>query len=259
MANATDIVKKGSVRWTDEFIERSFKTLAAETRLYPMAMIGVGEAGYLAKFDDTSPLLLFGVVTDNNGGGGWLLPAGTQGDGTLNLRCQQPKRIELAISGVAVTDIGKTVYALYDQTGTLDYSATTYANVAGHVVDVVASGIALVELAYDGIAANARLGAAKRLAATGAQTISKFDAGKIMFCGNTAALTLTLPPVADVPAGRWVKFVKDHASDTNAITLDGDGSENINGSTTVATMDAAYDTMTLVSNGTRWVIDDDVA
>lgn len=259
MANATDIVKKGVVRRTDEFIERSFKTLSAETRIYPNAMIGLNEAGYLAKMDDTAALLMFGVSADNDGGSGRLLPAGTQGDGTLQLRCQQPQRIELAIASIAVTDIGKTVYALFDQTGTLDYSATTYANVVGHVVDVAASGIALVEVAYDGIAANRRLGAAKRLAATGAQTISKFDAGKTMFCANTAALTLTLPAVADVPAGSDLTFIKDHASDANAITLDGASAETINGSATNNTIDAAYDTMHLVSNGTLWVIEDDVA
>lgn len=257
MANATEIVKKGVVRRTDEFIERGVETLAAETRFWPNAMIGVDETGYYCKADDTQAWCFAGVVTQDNGAP--LLPASTAGDGTALLRVQQPQRFELAIASVAVTDIGKTVYATFDQTGTLDYSATTYANVIGWVVDVAASGIALVEPVYDFYAGNVRLGAAKRLAATGAQTISKFDAGKVLFIANTAALTLTLPPIADVPAGRWIKFIKDHASDTNIVTLDGNASEEINAATTSVLIDAVYDTMTLISNGTRWIIDDDTA
>jgi len=257
VANATAIVAKGAMRRTDEFMQRSVKTLSAETTYYKGAMIGVTEAGYLSKFDDTAAMLFVGIVRGDCGNPA--IPAGTQGTDPLLLDYQRPQCIELAISSVAVTDIGKTVYALDDQTGTLNYAATTYANVVGQVVDVVSSGIALVELAYDGIAGNKRLGAAKRLAATGAQTISKFDAGKVMFCGNTAALSLTLPAVADVPAGRDLTFVKDHASDTNILTLDGADSEEINGATTYTGMDAAYDTVHLISNGSRWVIEDDVA
>ena len=253
MPNATDIVKKGLVRVTDTFRKRSSETLASATRYYTNALVGIDSTGYYCKGDDTQSWILAGVVRGNEGNP--LLPAGTAGDGTIDLDVERVHTIQLAISGVAVTDIGKTVYALFDQTGTLDFSATTYANVVGHVVDYVSSGVALVELAYDGIAANDRLGAAKRLAATGTQTLSKYDAGKKIFCANTATLTINLPPVADVPAGRTLSIFKDHASDTNAITLDADGSENIDGAATLATLDAPWDVATLVSNGARWIVE----
>lgn len=253
MANATDIVKKGVVRVTDRYRKRSAETLAAATRFYTHAFVGIDSTGYYCKGDDTQSWILAGVVRGNEGNP--LLPAGTAGDGTIDLDIEMPEEIELDISGVAVTDIGKTVYALFDQTGTLDFSATTYANVIGEVTDYVASGIARVRLAYDGIAANARLGAAKRVAATGATTLSKFDAGKKIFCANSAAKTITLPPVADVPAGRTISIFKDHASDANILTLAGDGSENIDGANTLTTLDAAWDVATLVSNGARWIVE----
>lgn len=251
MANATDRVAKKIVRAQDRFRKRSTETLASATRFYVGALIGIDSTGYYCKGDDTQSWIMAGVVRGDQGNP--LLPAGTAGDGTIDLDVEMPDEIELAISGVAVTDIGKTVYALYDNQGTLDFSATTYANVVGEVTDYVASGVARVRLAYDGIGANTRLQAAKRLAATGAQTLSKFDIGKTIWCANTAALTITLPPIADVPAGRGLRIIKDHASDTNAITLDGNASETIEGNATVNSQDAPYDAVTIVSNGTLWV------
>lgn len=144
MANATDIVKKGVVRWTDEFIERGVETLAAETTFYSNAMIGVDVTGYLAKFDDTQLMTFAGVVTQDQGSP--VLPISTAGDGTAKLRIQQPKFIELAVSGVAVTDIGRNVYASDDQTGV--FTPGTYGNIVGVVEDVVATGIALVRCRY---------------------------------------------------------------------------------------------------------------
>lgn len=251
MANATDIVKKGVVRRTDEFIERSTETLAAETTFYPNAMIGVDTTGYYCKFDDTQGAVFAGVVTQDTGAP--TLPAGTAGADALKLRIQQPQRFELAIAAVAVTDIGKKVYAIDDQTGTLNASALTFDNFVGHVVDVVATGIALVEPCYDGIAANSRYGVAKFLAATGAQSLNKTDLNKTIFLPNTGAYTVTLPAVADTQAGDRLTFLKTTA-DAAAVTLDGNASETIDGATTLATIDAINDTAVLVSDGTRWIV-----
>jgi hypothetical protein len=251
VANATDIVKKGMVRWTDEFGEESSATLSAETRFYQNAMVGRTTGGYLAKFDDTASMIFVGVVRGDQGNP--LLPAGTAGDGTIELPYQTPRFMELAIASVAVTDIGKTVYATFDQTGTLDPSATTYANVVGVVRRVVSSGIALVELAYDGVAGNVRCQAAKQLAATGTLTLTKWDLGKTIIITNTGAQTINLPPVADCPSGTWMRFVKK-STNAAAATLDADGSEEIDSSTTYAAIDAEHDCAQLVSDGTQWHI-----
>ncbi len=250
MANATDIVKKRIVRFLDRFLKRSTETLASATRFYTHAMIGVDTTGYLCKFDDTQAALFAGVVRGNEGNP--LLPAGTAGADALGLDIEQPFRFELAVSGVAVTDIGKKVYAADDQTGVLT-NGGTFSNFIGHVVDVVATGIALVEPCYDGIAANERYGVARTMAATGAQSLTKYDLNKTIIVPSTGAYALTLPAVADTQAGDRLTFVKT-TSNAVILTLTGNAAETIDGSNTLATIDAQYDTATLVSTGTAWVV-----
>lgn len=250
MANATSIVKKGTVRWTDEFMRRSTETLAAETTFYTGAMIGVDITGYYCKLDDTQAAVFAGVVRGCEGDP--VLPAGTAGADDLQLDIHQPKRFELAISGVAVTDIYKKVYASDDQTGVLT-NGGTFSNFVGHVVDVIATGIALVEPAYDGVAANERYGVARTMAATGAQSLTKLDVGKTILLPNTAAYALTLPAVADTQAGDKIRFVKTTAA-AFAVTLTGNAAETIDGSNTLATIDAQYDCAEIVSTGAAWIV-----
>lgn len=251
MANATAKVNRATVHWIDENDKRSVETLSAATTYYTGAMLGVDTTGYLCKGDDTQSWTFAGMVRGREGNP--TLQAGTAGDAALGLDYFRPRYIELAITSIAVTDIGKKVYALFDNQGTIDASATTYANLVGIVVDVIASGVAKVEPVYDGIAAHARLGAAKVLAATGTQTLTKLDLNKTIFCPNTAAHTVNLPAVASTQAGDWLKFVKT-TSDAQAVTLDGADSETIDGATTLATIDAQYDCATLVSTGSAWVV-----
>jgi hypothetical protein len=250
MANATSIVKKDTVRRHDEFIVRLLAAVVAETTYYPNSMIGRITTGYVAKFDDSQSMAFEGVATPFEGK--LVQPVSSAGD--YSLRIQNVYRFNLAISGVTIADIGKKVYALDDQTGTLNAGATTYANLVGEVKGVPSTGIALVEAALDGVAANKRLGAAKVLAATGAQSLTKFDLNKTIICPNTAAYSVTLPAVADTQAGDRLHFIKTTA-DAAAVTLDGASSETIDNSTTLATIDARYDCATLVSTGSEWVVE----
>lgn len=251
MANATKKVNKGTVRWSDQdFRKRSSVTLATALQFYTGGMLGITTAGYLAKFDDTQSMIFAGLVRGDNGDP--LIPVGTAGDAPLQIDYQRPPAFELDIASIAVTDIGKKVYASYDQTGVLT-NGGTYGNLIGLVVDVVASGIALVEPVYDGVAAHRRLGAAKTLAATGTQSLTKWDINKTIIIPNTGAYSINLPAVADTQAGDEIRFIKT-TSNAVAATLDGNASENIDGSTTLATIDAQYDTAVLVSTGSEWVV-----
>lgn len=249
MANATDVVKKGVVRRTDEFINLPLSATVAERKFWPNAMLGVDGDGYVDKFDDTQSMVFAGVFRGTEG----KLTQPVESDGTRDIEVHQPQRFELAIASIAEADKGKPVFTVDDQTGTLNPSATTCANVVGHVVCKVATGIALVEPAYDGVAANKRLGVARTLAATGAQSLGKYDIGKKILVPNTAALTVTLPAVASCPVGGELEFVKTTA-DAFAVTLDGNASETIDGAATLATIDAAYDCARLVNTGTGWVV-----
>lgn len=251
MANATDLVTANeTVRRTDEYIDRPSPAEASAKTYWPGAMVGVLATGYLAKFDDTAGMIFFGIVRDKEGK--TVIPAGATA-GQYDIPVQQPQRFTLAVSGVTIADIGKKVYASDDKTGVLSNAALTYGNFVGHVVDVMATGVALVEPYYDGIAANARYGVSRWLAATGAQTLTKFDLNKVVFVPNSAALTVTLPPVADTQAGDRLTVVKTTAA-AEIVTLDGNASETIDNATTLTTMDARYDCVTLVSTGTEWVV-----
>ncbi len=75
----------------------------------------------------------------------------------------------------------------------------------------------------------------------------------VLLCDATnAGITVNLPAASGAD-GRMFTFVKVDSS-INAITLDGDGAETINGAATNATMDAQYDSMTIVCDGTEWFI-----
>ncbi len=251
MPNATARVAKRTIRTIDEFIKRSTETLASETRFYTNAMIGVDGTGYYCKADDAQAWTFAGVVRGREGDP--VLPAGTAGDPLLELDIQQPRFFELGLASGAVTDIGKKVYALFDQTGTLDSSATTYGNLIGTVawVEPSITTAAWIKPAYNGVCDN--IGAAKFLAATGAQTLSKMDINKTIFVPSTAAYALTLMPVADTQAGDRLTFLKT-TSNAAAITLTGNAAETIDGSNTLNTVDAQYDTVILVSTGLAWIV-----
>lgn len=250
MANATAAVKQGVVKWTDEFMIDSTETLGAETTFYQNALVGVDITGGYCKADDTQSWTLAGVVAGDQGNP--VLPAGTIGDATLDLRLHRPRYIELTIASIAITDKGKKVYASDDQTGVLT-NGGTYGNFIGHVVKKVATNIALVELCYDGIAGHERYGVSRTLAATGAQTIYKTDLNKTIFIPSTGAQAITLPAVADTQAGDRLTFIKT-TSNAVAATLTGSGAETIDGSNTLATIDAQYDTAILVSTGAAWIV-----
>ncbi len=270
MANATARVAKAYRDYRSDNVQHSYGTLSATLQLYVNAMLGMTTGGYLAKFDDTQSLAFYGIVLDSenrrSGSQGPKIPSdgddsGTAGDGSLDVDVKQPKRFELAITSVAITDIGKPVYALFDNQGTLDPSATTYANAIGIVADLVyatspasaVASIALVEPLYLWPAGNRMLNTARVLAATGAQTLYRWDLGKTILIPSTGAYALTLPAVATCPPGSGFTFVKNHAGAV-AVTITGNAAETIDGANTYAIIDANYDCATIVSTGTEWVI-----
>lgn len=251
MANATARVAKKTVRWTDEFFQRPLKTLSSETTYYTGAMIGLNVSGYLDKFDDAGSFIFAGLARGREGNP--VMAAATQGDVGHDLDLHLPRYFEIALASVALTDIGKPVYASDDQTAVLDASTRTYANLIGHIVDRISATIALVEGNYAGVFGHQKLGASLFLAATGTITLAKWDLFKTIFIQNTAAQTINLPAVASCPAGSRLTFVKI-SSDAFAATLDGSGAETIDGAATLATLDADNDCATLVSTGSEWVV-----
>lgn len=82
----------------------------------------------------------------------------------------------------------------------------------------------------------------------------QLNAAHTIYLADTSggAYTLTLPPAAD-STGRFLTVKKTDVA-ANAVTLDGNASETIDGAATNNTIDAQFDVMTIVSDGTEWHI-----
>lgn len=246
MANAT---KRGNVGTTPFADYVAYRPLVNTAQVfYPNALIGLLTSGYADKLDDAASKMLAGVMA---GAQQEVLSGGSNGDNSLYVN--EPRFARLTFASIAVTDVGKTVYAVDDQTGICDPSGLTYANPIGVLAQRESATVGVVQLVYGGKAANKVLGACRWMAATGAQSLTKYDLNKTIFLPNTAAFTLTLPAAADTQPGDELHFVKT-TSDAAAVTLDGNASETIDGSATLATLDAQYDCATLVSTGAAWVV-----
>lgn len=84
-------------------------------------------------------------------------------------------------------------------------------------------------------------------------TATEADSNKEIICDATsAAFTVNLPAAASVWSG-FTLYLKKIDSTTNAITIDGNASETIDGSTTYA-LAAQYDAVMLVCDGSNWVV-----
>jgi len=90
-------------------------------------------------------------------------------------------------------------------------------------------------------------------AVTTTDSATTADNHKILLCDATAsAFTETLPAAADAGDGFTIAVKKIDAS-TNAVTVDGNGAELIDGAATFA-LSAQYAYVVLVCNGTGWNI-----
>lgn len=78
------------------------------------------------------------------------------------------------------------------------------------------------------------------------------DYDTVILCdASAAAFTVTLPPAAD-RTGKVFEVKKIDAT-ANTVTIDGDGSETIDGGTT-AVITSQYESITAVSDGAAWFI-----
>lgn len=89
-------------------------------------------------------------------------------------------------------------------------------------------------------------------AKSSAATLTEAEGGLITVDTSGGAFSLTLP-ASSGNAGLFYIVKKTDAS-ANACTLDGNASENVDGSATNADIDAQYDCQTIVCDGTQWWI-----
>lgn len=86
-------------------------------------------------------------------------------------------------------------------------------------------------------------------AVTATTTLTNND--YVVLCDPSGgAITVNLPAVASVQPGRAYKIRS--TGTTNAVTIDGSGSETIDGSTTKSLASGAVHAAEIVSDGTAW-------
>jgi hypothetical protein len=89
-------------------------------------------------------------------------------------------------------------------------------------------------------------------AKSAAATLTIAEAGLVTAATAGGAFTLTLPTAVG-NTGLKYSFIKIDAA-ANAVTLDGNGAQTINGAATYADMDAQWDSCTIISDGSNWLM-----
>lgn len=213
-------------------------------RIYKGALVGrdrgTGYARPLAAGDE-----FLGVAykrADNTGAG--------HAAGAVLVTLHQAIDIVHPLTGVVLGDLGKDVYASADDVLTLSPAGNSR---VGRIVAVAGANLARVRCRpvcqLSGVLDNAPVLAL----ADASATLTLDHVNRTLLIANTAARTLTLPPVAQVRAGGTLRLIKTSA-DAYAVTLDGNAAETIDGAATYAAVDAAYDVVTLLCTGTEWVV-----
>jgi hypothetical protein len=156
------------------------------------------------------------------------------------------------IANVAQDDVAHQRAVFMADDGTFDFDPA--GTLVGIVWELESAGNAIVLCATAGHhgALGLEFRGTKTLAATGGQTLTTADLGKLILMPNTAAHALTLPAAADC-TGKKLVFKKTTAA-AFAVTITGAGAETIDGANTFAACDAQYDTVTITSDGTAWHI-----
>lgn len=105
----------------------------ASTKIYEGAAVGDDAAGYMRGLVAGDPFRGFAQRQADN--------SGSAVDGAINVKVITDGKVELTITGVAITDVGKAVYASADGTFTLTEGSNSH---IGYVYRYVGSNTAIV-------------------------------------------------------------------------------------------------------------------
>lgn len=145
MANATSRVGEGSVPWTETGIHRV--PAATTATYYPGAMIATDASGNAVKCDNTSGIVFDGInvnsarVQINSDDTVALMKL----DQSKQITVDRPMRFAMDIAAAVDTDIGRAVYAAYDNE--VSYSQTN-SILVGWVDQVLTATRVLIKPAY---------------------------------------------------------------------------------------------------------------
>jgi hypothetical protein len=182
------------------------------------------------------------------------IPTALAGAADGDVRCDARSGMfigRMALTGVAQDDAAhcRPVFASDDNTLTFSPSGNT---LVGYVIGVEATNVAIILFVTSDCQGMRNVLGVKTLAATGNQSLTTADLNKLILVPSTGAFALTLPVAADCTGGRYI--IKKNTADAVILTLTGAGAETIDAANTFTSIDAAYDTVTIVSDGTGWHI-----
>lgn len=118
-----------------ELGEQNDHPVIAADIIYEGAAVGDNGSGYARPLQAGDPFRGFALSDADNAAGA---------AGAINVKVKQRGRIKLAIGSLAITDVGKAVYASDDDTFTLTASTNSF---IGRVVRWESTGVGIVE--YD--------------------------------------------------------------------------------------------------------------
>lgn len=170
--------------------------------------------------------------------------ASADGSRAIEARCGSFV-ISATISGVGQDDaaLRRKVYASDD--GTLTFTAKEN-TLIGEVIAV--DGTKAMIACRTAEVVNGAWSAGVITLADAAATLNATHLDKVLLITPTVGRTLTLPPAANC-AGRFITIKVLAAF---AVTLDGNAAETVDGAATLATADAAQDSITIVCDGAAW-------
>ncbi len=180
--------------------------------IYEGAGVGDNAAGYVRPLVAGDNFRGFAEAKVDNS-------AGAAGD--KRVRVMEKGKLQVAISGLVITDVDQPVYMSDDDVFTLVAVGNSY---IGTVHRFVSSGIGVV--AFNAHGTDSFGENDKRETKSDNYTVDALDTGKIIYI-DTDAKTITLPPTAT--AGQSITFVNAGAFGTVAINISPDTNDKIHG------------------------------
>jgi hypothetical protein len=188
------------------------RPVLASTKIYEGAMVGLS-AGYgrgLVAGD------LFQGHADEQADN-----SAVATNGAIDVRCRDGEYdLEVTLSGVAVTDVGRPVYASDDATLSLNAPGYSFVGIVKRYVTTNTAVVTFKPRSVDEFGTNAW-----RELKTDDYTVDALDSGKIIYLG-TDAKTITLPAT---DAGLTITIVNSAADGTAQIAISPNASDKIMG------------------------------
>lgn len=252
MPNATTKVAVATTPWGDDGIKRI--PAATATTYYSGAMIALNALGNAVKCDNTAGIVFDGInknsakLTINSDD----TLATMALDHSKQISVERPFRFAMYIAAAVEADIGRPVYAAFDNEVSLSTTAGIH---VGWIDQILSSTSVLIKPAYAGGGTKVPI-----MALTASYTINVADSGKFITTrGASGAVVVTLPTVSTGFAG--VEFSIFNAVDQD-LTLTAQTNGQIMFKNDVAANSVAYSTAAekiggafrAVCDGTSWLV-----